>query len=115
MRIKDFIFLQSAVLIYSLGSICSKFASKEDFLSFRYILFMGLMVASLGIYAILYQQILKKTSLSVAFANKGTTVIWSIILGYFIFKEEVTVFNIIGAVIVLIGIIVMSKDGKADE
>ena len=115
MKLKNFLFMQFATLIYSLSSICSKFASAETFLSFRYILFMGLMVFCLGIYAILYQQILKKNPLSVAFANKGTTILWAILLGYLIFREEVTVFNIIGALIVLCGIIFMAREGEGNE
>ncbi len=115
MKIKDFLFLQFTVLIYSLGSIFSKFASREAFLSFKYILFMGLMIFSLGIYAILYQQVLKKMPLTLAFANKGTTVLWSIVLGYLIFNEKVTLFNVLGASIVLLGIIIISKGGVKNE
>lgn len=106
MKIRDFVILQLSVLIYSLSSILSKFASKESFLSWKYILFMGLMVMCLGIYAIIWQQILKKINLSVAFASKGTTVLWSIILGFLIFHEKISYMQIFGAFIVMIGIIV---------
>ena len=115
MKLKDFLFSQFTVLIFSIGSLFSKFASFEAFLSWRYIFFMGLMVMTLGIYAVLYQQVLKKMSLTTAYANKGTTIVWSIILGYLVFHEQITVVNFIGAMIVMAGIIYMSLGGQNDE
>ncbi len=115
MKLKDFIFVQFTVLIFSAGSIFSKYASFEPFLSFRYILFMGLEVFTLGVYAILYQQILKRMSLTTAYAHKGTTILWSMLLGYLFFHETVTPTNFIGAVIVMAGIIYMSIGGEANE
>ena len=90
MSLTTFLILQFTVLIYSLSSVFSKYASREAFLSFRYILFIGLIVFCLGIYAILWQQILKKVKLTAAFANKGITIIWNMILGYQIFAEKVS-------------------------
>lgn len=115
MKLKDFIFVQFTVLIFSAGSIFSKYASYEPFLSFRYILFMGLEVFTLGVYAILYQQILKRMSLTTAYAHKGTTILWSMLLGYLFFHETVTLTNFIGAVVVMAGIIYMSIGGEANE
>ena len=70
---------------------------------------------SLVIYAILWQQMLKKFPLTIAYASKATTIIWGMLIGYFIFKEKVTMFNIIGAVIVIIGIIIMVLGGQENE
>ena len=115
MSLTTFLILQFTVLIYSLSSVFSKYASREAFLSFRYILFIGLIVFCLGIYAILWQQILKKVKLTAAFANKGITIIWNILLGYLIFAEKVNVTNIIGALVVLAGIVVVTIGGERNE
>ena len=115
MNITTFLILQFTVLIYSLSSVFSKYASREAFLSFRYILFTGLIIFCLGIYAILWQQILKKVKLTAAFANKGITIIWNMMLGYLIFAEKVTLKNMIGALVVLIGIVVVTIKGEQNE
>lgn len=107
-----YIVLQLIVLIYSLGGICSKIASSKDFLSFEWILFYGLVILSLGIYAVLWQQILKKVNLNVAYASKAVTLIWSTIWGIVIFHEQVSWNNILGGVIVLAGVILMVTGGE---
>ena len=68
-----YIVLHLIILIYSLGGICSKTAASKDFLSFEWILFYGLVLLSLGIYAVLWQQVLKKVNLNVAYASKAVT------------------------------------------
>ena len=50
----------------------------------------------LGIYALLWQQVIKKFELSVAYANKAVTLLWALIWGIFIFHEKITVFKTAG-------------------
>lgn len=106
-KIGVFLLLHLALFVYSLESVASKFASQEDFLSFKYILFMGLLFVFLVIYAILWQQVLKHMNLTFAYANKGVTLVWGTLIGFLLFKEKVTLFNIIGIIVILIGITVM--------
>ena len=106
-----YIVLHIIILIYSLGGICSKIASSKDFLSFDWIFFYGLVLLSLGIYAILWQQVLKKVNLNIAYASKAVTLIWSTIWGIVIFHEAISWNNILGGVIVLAGVILMLTGG----
>lgn len=101
---KDFFILHAILFLYSLGSICSKLASSEKFLSLNFCLFYGLLLLNLGIYAILWQQCLKKFSLAVAYANKSISIIWGIILGRIFFNEKISLQKIIGSIIIFIGI-----------
>lgn len=87
----------------------SKFASKTDFLSFNFCLLYGLMIINLGVYAILWQQIIKKLPLTTAFCNKAVSVIWGIVWGIFIFSETISWNMILGAIIVLVGVILVVK------
>ena len=109
---KKFLILHIALLIYSIGAIFSKLASDQSFLSFPYFFYMGLLFLSLVIYAIVWQQVLKRVPLNVAFANKGITIVWSMIFGYFLFHEKITVMNIVGSLIVIAGIVVMVLGGS---
>lgn len=115
-KIKLYLILHFVLLFYSLGSICSKLASGKQFLSFEFILFYGLAIFILGVYAISWQQIIKKIPLNVAYANKAVTLVWGMIWGMIIFKESISLANIIGSVVVLMGVLLMVTGGeKKDE
>ena len=52
---------------------------------------------------------IKRLPLTTAFANKAVTVVWGIIWGAVFFKEKITVGKLIGAVIVITGVILYVK------
>lgn len=97
--------LHILLIIYSLTGIFSKLAGKEKFLSFQFCLCYGIVISFLGIYAIGWQQILKHLPLTTAFANKAAIVVWGIIWGVLFFDEQISVGKLVGAVIVIIGVI----------
>lgn len=111
-KIKNYIFLHILLLVFSFCSVFSKLAAGHEFLSFEFCLFYGISIVILGIYALLWQQILKKFTLTTAFLNKSVTIIWGIIWGAMIFGEPVKIQMIIGAIIVFIGVslVVMSDE-----
>lgn len=102
-----FVILHILLLIMSLGGVCSKLASAEPFLSLRFCLCYGGMIAILGVYAIAWQQIIKQMSLTTAFCNKAIEIVWGIMWGVLIFKESVKWNMILGAVIVIAGVIIV--------
>lgn len=108
-KIKSYIGLHLLLLFYSLGAVCSKMAGKTEFLSITFILFYGLVLLDLFVYAIVWQQILKKLPLVTAYANKAVTVIWGLVWGMLIFKETITIWNIVGAIIIIFGIYMVVK------
>ena len=110
--IKNIIILQSIILIYTLATVVAKFASGENFLSFKFILFYGLEIFILGIYAILWQQIIKKFEISIAYANRAMALLWSLVWAVVFFHETITIKNVIGVVIVIIGTIIVNSDDK---
>ena len=111
-KIKPFIILHIILVVYSTGGICSKLASGQPFLSMRFCLFYGGTILSLGIYALLWQQVLKQIPLNIAYANKAITLVWGMVWGAVMFKEQITFTNIIGAVIVLAGVLLMVTGGE---
>ena len=106
-RLKDYFLLHSILLLYSLIGILSKWTAKFDFLSFEFIIGYGFILCGLFIYAILWQQVLKKLPLNTAFANKSIVIIWGIIWGSLFFSEKITINMIIGAIIILIGLMLV--------
>lgn len=103
-KIKNYIFLHIILLIFSFCGVFSKLAGSSDFLSLKFCLFYGLSIFILGIYAIMWQQVLKRFSLTTAFINKAITIVWGIVWGVLFFKEQITVNMIIGAIVVFIGV-----------
>ena len=105
--------LHVLLLVYSLCGFFSKNAARQPFMSFEFCAFYAGMLAILVIYAIGWQQILKRLPLTVAFANKAVTVIWGIVWGAVFFQEPVTPLMIVGAAIVMAGIVLFSiADGE---
>ncbi len=112
---KVFLCLHLMLMIYSTSSICSKLAAKETFLSFHFCLYYILVIALLGFYAVGWQQIIKRLPLTTAFANKAVTVVWGIIWGFVFFGEAITLNKLVGAVLVIAGVVTYAKaDAPAD-
>ncbi|MEG1426997.1 MAG: EamA family transporter [Oscillospiraceae bacterium] len=103
-KIKSYILLHSILLIYSFTGIFSKMASEKEFLSLEFILYYGLVLILLVVYALLWQQVLKRMPLTTAFANKSVVIVWGMIWGAIIFAEKITPYMVIGAAIIFLGV-----------
>lgn len=107
---KDYLFLHLTMLLMSFTGVISKFASQYEFLSLPFILCYGALILVLGIYAVLWQQILKKIDLSVAYANKSIVTIWGLIWSMLFFNEIITLKTIIATICIIVGIIFFNKE-----
>lgn len=115
-KIKWFVILHMIILVYSLNSICSKTAAQYDFLSFKWIIFYGIVICILGFYAIAWQQVLKHLPLITTYANKAVTTLWGLLWGFIVFHEQVTIQKVVGAAIVIVGVyLVVSGDESVKE
>lgn len=110
--IKNIIVLQAIIAIYCCSTVVAKFASGEEFLSPRFVLFYGIEILILGVYAVLWQQIIKKFQISIAYANRAVGLLWSLIFAVVFFQETITIKNIIGVIIVIIGTIIVNSDDE---
>lgn len=111
-KLKQIAILQGIILIYTFSTVAAKFASGYPFLSKEFCLFYGVEILILGVYAILWQQIIKRFDISIAYANKAAGIFWSIVWAILFFKEEITWKNVLGIVVVFIGIMVVNSDDK---
>jgi drug/metabolite transporter (DMT)-like permease len=106
-RLLVFLILHLSLLLYSVAGVCSKMAAGFSFLSWEFIGWYGAMLFLLGIYALVWQQILKRLPLTTAFANKGVTLIWGFFWGALIFAEHIDITMLIGAALVFCGILLV--------
>ena len=106
------VLIQFVVMVYTLSGVMAKLASGHQFMSFGFILFYGLEIMILGIYAVVWQQIIKRVDLSVAYVNRSIALLWSMVWAALFFKEHISVQNIIGVLIVIAGTMIVNT---ADE
>ena len=76
-------------------------------MSFEFIALYAGVIGTLGVYAIIWQQVLKKIPLTNAFVNKSATLFWSLLWGVTLFGETISISMIIGIIIVFIGVILV--------
>ncbi|MEE0391171.1 MAG: EamA family transporter [Lachnospiraceae bacterium] len=112
-KIKVVLLLQILLMVYSLFGICSKLAAQQPFLSFKFIMYYGIVILNLAIYAVCWQQIIKRIPLVTAFANKAVTVIWGLIWGKIFFQEAITAQKLLGAFIIICGIVLVVTEKEA--
>lgn len=113
--IADILQLQGAVIVYSLSTVAGKLASEHPFLSFKYMLFFGLEFVILALYAIIWQQIIKKFQISIASANKAVTLLWSMLWNFLLFSTGITPWKVAGVILVIVGVVIMNMDNSDTE
>lgn len=101
--------------IYAGSSVCSKLAARQPFLSLAFIGLYGAMLVALVLYAFGWQQVIKHLPLTTAYANKAVTVVWGIVLGFVIFGEQVTLRQLLGAAIIIVGILLFVRADQEGE
>ena len=114
-KIKNIILLQGVVVIYTLSGIMSKNASANGDNLIKFVIFFGLEFVLLAVYAVLWQQMIKRFELSVAYANRSMAVLWSMLWAVLFFHDEITVKNIMGVLLVTMGTVIINTDLKNME
>lgn len=106
---RDIMILVGVNLVYACVGICTKMAALQTPFSWPYLLWFAGAVAIIGIYAILWQQVLRRIELSTAYMFKGTTLIFTMLIAALLFGEAITIPNIIGSGIIIIGITLLAR------
>lgn len=107
-KIKNIVLLQGVIMIYTISSVMSKEASASGGHPIRFLFFFGMEFVVLGVYAVLWQQMIKRFELSVAYANRSMAVVWSMVWAVIFFHDAITVQNITGVVLVVAGTMIIN-------
>lgn len=102
--------LHALICFLSFGGVLSKLASGYTFLSLPFIGLYAAEIFILFVYALLWQQVLKRLPLTLAFANKAVSMIWATTWGVLFFNEVVTGQMLLGIGIVLVGVLIVVTD-----
>ncbi len=109
---RHILLMHAGFLLYSCYSLVGKAAARFPFFSPPFIIAYGIVAAILCAYAVIWQQVLKHVPLSVAVANKSVTVIWGILFGKIFFAETVRWNMIVGAAVILAGILLLAFEAN---
>ena len=102
--------LYLAFFIYSGTTVFSKLAAMQSGITLSFLFFMGMEVVCLGVYAIIWQQVLKHMSLITAMSTKGEVVIFGLVWSVVLFHETITLYNVFGTAMIILGIWMVSAD-----
>lgn len=98
-----------AFFIYALSMLFSKYASLQTS-TLSFIVFYGISLLFMGIYAICWQMILKNVSLSKVYPFKSLTIFFSMLFGYLLFKETITINMFIGMALIIAGVYLIGSE-----
>lgn len=100
--------------VYSLSDVASKKASQAAFLSPGFIGFYLVVLVLLAIYAIGWQQVIRRMPLSSAYANRAVTVVWGIFWGCVLFGEQISAGKLVGAALIICGVVLFARADRKD-
>ena len=112
-NLKNIALLQGVIIIYTISSVMSKQASAHGEQLLLFLFFFGLEFVLLGIYAVLWQQMIKRFELSVAYANRSMAVVWSMVWAVLFFHDSITVQNVAGVLLVVAGTWIINTETEA--
>ena len=112
-KVKNIVLLQAVIIIYTVSSVMSKQASASGGNLLRFGFFFGMEFVVLGVYAVLWQQMIKRFELSVAYANRSMAVVWSMVWSFLFFHDSITVQNVAGVLLVVAGTWIINTETEA--
>jgi multidrug transporter EmrE-like cation transporter len=78
--------------------------------SFKFNLLFSIEILIFAFYALLWQQLIKRMDLDAAYSIKGTVILWTLVWSKLFFNESIKTTNIVGALIILLGIYLVMSD-----
>lgn len=109
---RDYVLLHATLLLYSVVSVFAKSAGiamvAEDWP--RTLWSLGLEALLLGGYAVLWQLVLKRMPLTLAYSSKAVCVVWTFLFGMLFFGETITWGKAVGAAVALLGVWLVVSD-----
>lgn len=106
---KRYFALVGVNLIYACTSIFTKMASRQEMLSWPYLFWIAGAIGVMGVYALLWQQVIARMPLSTAYMFKGTSLVFVLLISALMFGEAITLNNVLGSVIIIAGIVLYAK------
>lgn len=108
-KLRYFFTVNIIFFIYSFTGVLTKYAAREQFLSPRFLMFYGGTLALMGVYAIVWQQIIQTVPLMVAYTNKAVVILWGLLWGALFFNERISIGKLTGALMAASGVVLFAQ------
>lgn len=102
--------LQGAYFVFSLAGALLKAGASRPVFSAGFALFYSGALLCVFIFALVWQQVLRGCALTTAYAWRGTVFLWTFLWAALFFGETVTLKNLLGAALVLCGMLLATAD-----
>jgi multidrug transporter EmrE-like cation transporter len=106
---RRFLLLQGGYFVFSLSGVFLKTGSNLSVLSSGFLLRYGASLLCVFFFALIWQQVLREYELMTAYAWRGVLFLWTFLWAVLFFGESVTLNNVIGAAVILFGVILVSR------
>lgn len=107
-KIKYEFIINVMFFIYSFTGVLTKYAAQEKFMGYRFMMFYGGVLMLMGVYAIAWQQVLRRLPLMAAYANKAVVMIWGLLWGVLFFGEGISIGKLTGVILAAFGVVLFA-------
>jgi len=107
---KNLLLLHLLFFVYALSSALGKAAARSEFLSVFFLLYMVMAVALMAVYAIAWQHILRRFTLTDAYSHRGIITVWGVLFGAAFFRERVNAATLVALSLVVAGVFVIGRN-----
>lgn len=108
----QYISLVLVYLFYAGISVIMKYTGLQQPLTIEWCMGFVLLVGTLGIYAIAWQQILKRIELGVAYMFKGLSLFFIMVLLAICYGEPITPIKLVATGIIMVGVTLYAKSNE---
>ena len=108
----QYISLVLVYLFYAGISVIMKYTGLQQPLTIEWCVGFVLLVATLGVYAVAWQQILKRIELGVAYMFKGFSLFFIMVLLAICYDEPITPMKLLATGIIIVGIALYAKSNE---
>ena len=108
----QYISLVLVYLFYAGISVIMKYTGLQQPLTIEWCVGFVLLVATLGVYAIAWQQILKHIELGVAYMFKGLSLFFIMVLLAICYGEPITPIKLVATGIIMVGVTLYAKSNE---
>ena len=102
--------LQLGLICISFTPLISNYASSFPYNDNRFRASYCFILCLLFSYYYMWNYVLKKLPLSIAYSFRSTTIIWSLLWSYLFAGQTITATNIIGSIIIFSGILLIANE-----
>ena len=106
----EFVKLQIGIICLSFGPLISNYASRFNFQDYRFKISILTILTLLVFYFYIWQFILRKLPLSIAYSYRCTLLIWSLLWSYLFAGQVINLNNLIGTLFIFVGIYLISNE-----